>query len=160
MAWAIHRHSCLRDWCTIESDPGVFTSLCEEIGVKNIQFEEIYSLDPEAFAAIDTSKVYGLIFLFKWRQESDDRPTVDAMDNGLFFANQVIQNACATQAILSVLLNVDAQKLNVGPHLKEFKGRTNILCREGVSDRLKLDQRNQKNQRETWTAKVSAAQVL
>jgi len=90
-------------------------------------FEEIYSLDPEAFAAIDTSKVYGLIFLFKWRQESDDRPTVDAMDNGLFFANQVIQNACATQAILSVLLNVDAQKLNVGPHLKEFKEFTASL---------------------------------
>lgn len=107
------------EWCTIESDPGVFTQLCEEIGVKGVQFEEIYSLGPEAFMSLDVEKIYGLVFLFKWQSESDPRPTVDAADHGLFFAQQVIHNACATQAILSTLMNVAS--LDLGPHLKEFK---------------------------------------
>lgn len=113
------------DWCTIESDPGVFTQLCEEIGVKGVQFEEIYSLGPEAFASLDAEKIYGLVFLFKWQKQADARPIVDANSHGIFFAQQVIQNACATQAILSVLMNQD--KLDLGSHLKEFKEFTGAL---------------------------------
>mmetsp|Transcript_50231 Transcript_50231/g.92803 ORF Transcript_50231/g.92803 Transcript_50231/m.92803 type:complete len:376 (+) Transcript_50231:68-1195(+) len=109
------------EWCLIESDPGVFTSLCEEVGVKGVQFEEIYTLGPEAFGGVELEEVHGLVFLFKMKQEADSRPTVQAADHGLFFANQVIHNACATQAILSVLLNVDSDKVDIGPHLKEFK---------------------------------------
>eukprot|EP00441_Pelagodinium_beii_P020812 CAMPEP_0197658236 /NCGR_PEP_ID=MMETSP1338-20131121/45118_1 /TAXON_ID=43686 ORGANISM="Pelagodinium beii, Strain RCC1491" /NCGR_SAMPLE_ID=MMETSP1338 /ASSEMBLY_ACC=CAM_ASM_000754 /LENGTH=378 /DNA_ID=CAMNT_0043234787 /DNA_START=92 /DNA_END=1228 /DNA_ORIENTATION=- len=109
------------EWCTIESDPGVFTQLCEEIGVKGVQFEEVYSLDQTAFMQMDAEKIYGLVFLFKWAKEADPRPTVNAQDTGVFFAQQVIQNACATQAIMSTLMNVPSEKLDLGPHLKEFK---------------------------------------
>lgn len=115
------------DWCTIESDPGVFTSLCEEIGVKGIEFEEIYGLDAEAFAPLDRDKVFGLVFLFKWKKEADaaERPTVEAADHGIFFAQQVIQNACATQAILNILLNAPQGKIERGKtltELQEFSG--------------------------------------
>merc|ERR1740129_2353957 len=85
------------------------------------QFEEIYSLGPEAFAALDVDKIYGLVFLFKWDKEKEVRPVVDAADAGLFFAQQVIHNACATQAILSVLMNAPPESLDHGPHLKEFR---------------------------------------
>jgi len=115
------------EWCTIESDPGVFTSLCEEVGIKGVQFEEIYSLDVDAFTPLETDKVFGLVFLFKWKKEVDERPTVQAADHGIFFAQQVIHNACATQAILNCLLNVPSDKLDAGKALTEFREFTGAL---------------------------------
>lgn len=42
----------------------------------------------------------------------------------IFFAKQVIQNACATQAILSVLLNANHQDIQLGSTLTDFKDFT------------------------------------
>ncbi|PYI20569.1 ubiquitin carbon terminal hydrolase [Aspergillus violaceofuscus CBS 115571] len=132
-------------WSTIESDEGVFTSLIENLGVKDVQFEELISLDADTIRSL--SPVYGVIFLFKWIREqppttsttSPSKPPSGTYDTSppetLFFANQTIQNACGTQAILSVILNHDdiaspsppsssIPKIDIGPELRTFKDFT------------------------------------
>jgi ubiquitin carboxyl-terminal hydrolase L5 len=98
------------EWTTIESDPAVFTSLVEQIGVKGVQVEELWDLS-NLESLNRRFHLHGLIFLFKYRTDIDATSAlavenVDAPES-LFFASQVITNACATQAILGVLLNVE-----------------------------------------------------
>lgn len=68
--------------------------------------------------------MYGLIFLFKWQKETDDRPTqpFEASQGKVFFAQQVITNACATQALLAVLLN--RPDIELGKELTDLRNFT------------------------------------
>ena len=111
----------MSEWCTIESDPGVFSELIRNIGVKGVQVDEIIDMD---ILEVGNEPVYGLIFLFKYMKNSGYKPNIlTSWDKDLFFAKQEVQNACATQAILAILLN-NTDKLDIGPILKELKSFT------------------------------------
>ncbi|KAI9869744.1 MAG: hypothetical protein M1830_005140 [Pleopsidium flavum] len=120
-------------WNTIESDAGVFTYLVDNLGVQDVQFEEMIALDAEYLR--QQSPVYGVIFLFKYPtgEKRTDVPKDGSFDfeaaENLFFAAQTIQNACGTQALLSVLLNKDGQ-VDIGTQLREFKDFTGAFPSE------------------------------
>eukprot|EP01054_Gregarina_sp_Poly1_P001062 Gregarina_sp_Poly_1__1061@NODE_125_length_13444_cov_91_472378_g111_i0_p5_GENE_NODE_125_length_13444_cov_91_472378_g111_i0NODE_125_length_13444_cov_91_472378_g111_i0_p5_ORF_typecomplete_len325_score40_33Peptidase_C12/PF01088_21/7_3e47Peptidase_C12/PF01088_21/5_6e03UCH_C/PF18031_1/1_1e08_NODE_125_length_13444_cov_91_472378_g111_i01224113215 len=113
------------EWCLIESDPAVFWDITKRLEVEDIQYEEILHLAPESFREleIEYGTVHGLIFLFRWHpglksvRIGEQLPYVPS---DMFFAKQVIQNSCASQAMLSILLNKCVDK-QLGPILKEFK---------------------------------------
>uniref|UniRef100_A0A673W0E7 Ubiquitin carboxyl-terminal hydrolase n=2 Tax=Salmoninae TaxID=504568 RepID=A0A673W0E7_SALTR len=83
--------------------------------------EEIWSMEPENFENL--KPVHGLIFLFKWQPGEAPAGSIvqDSRLDNIFFAKQVINNACATQAIVSVLLNCTHSDMLLGETLTEFR---------------------------------------
>ncbi|KAH9979089.1 hypothetical protein BGW80DRAFT_1435352 [Lactifluus volemus] len=105
-------------WQLTESDPGVFTELLKSLGVPLI-VDDLYSLEPSSLAPLHP--VRALIFLFKWLPGAGEPDsTGGAYDTAFpgFFANQVVQNACATLAVLNALGNIP--DLTAGPELREL----------------------------------------
>ncbi|XP_018392836.1 PREDICTED: ubiquitin carboxyl-terminal hydrolase calypso isoform X2 [Cyphomyrmex costatus] len=120
-------------WLELESDPGLFTLLLEDFGVKGVQVEEIYDLQKSL-----EGPVYGFIFLFRWIEERRSRRKIVEQDesfvkdeeivNNIFFAQQVVPNSCATHALLSVLLN--CPNIHLGTTLSRLKMHTSGMCPE------------------------------
>lgn len=85
--------------------------------------DDLYSLDADALSAFQP--IHALIFLFKWVSNADERGGgAGAYDDAFpgFFAHQVVNNACATLAVLNALLNIPA--LHTGPELRDLTGFT------------------------------------
>ena len=113
------------EWCLIESDPGVFTELLEQLGCTAVELQELWTLDDD-YSSWATSTVFGLIFLFQWKKEAQQEHAATAnpltdVPPGLFFAEQVTTNACATQALLSIIMNAPEEQLELGKVLQDFK---------------------------------------
>jgi ubiquitin carboxyl-terminal hydrolase L5 len=94
--------------------------LLKTLGVPLI-VDDLYSLDAESLASLQP--LHALIFLFKWLPSSsgDALPAsageYDPEFSG-FFAHQVVNNACATLAVLNALGNIPS--LPTGPELAEL----------------------------------------
>lgn len=108
-------------WQLTESDPGVFTELLKSLGVPLI-VDDLYSLDSDSLSALQP--LHALIFLFKWIPTSSDRNSDGNYDPEFpgFFAHQVVNNACATLAVLNALGNIPS--LPMGPQLAELMSFT------------------------------------
>lgn len=116
-------------------------------GVKGVAVEEVYAMDSVNSATEDEVPIetFGYVFLFKWKKElqNDGRIPLDAFQfPNLFFARQIATNACASQAILAVLLN--SPGITLDQELQEFKDFTISLDPEsrgiaiGGLDKIRL----------------------
>jgi len=77
--------------------------------------DDLYSLDSDSLAALQP--LHALIFLFKWIPSSSESTGGHSGTNDPdfpgFFAHQVVNNACATLAVLNALGNIPSLKFGV-----------------------------------------------
>ncbi len=117
------------EWRELESDPGLFSLLVKEYGVKGVKVEEVYDMSRKI-----QGEVYGFVFLFRYDQGCERRSRKKARDiswegtsfvvnpeivNNMFYAHQIVVNSCATHALLSILLN--CPQLDIGSCLSKLK---------------------------------------
>lgn len=61
--------------------------MLREMGVKGVKVQEVFSLDDEMLAFLP-QPVYGLIFLFRWKEDETEGQEASCPKE-LWFANQV-----------------------------------------------------------------------
>ncbi|KAL0074294.1 ubiquitin carboxyl-terminal hydrolase [Phycomyces blakesleeanus] len=108
------RKTPIDNWHIIESDHDVFTKMIKSYGIRDIIAREVVTLNFDELR--ETTQVYGLIFVSDYKDQKsneyaapndpDDPDDPEVKD--FFFATKVVKNACATAALLSVLLNCDS----------------------------------------------------
>ncbi|KAL2785711.1 ubiquitin carboxyl-terminal hydrolase [Aspergillus keveii] len=104
-------------FCELESEPAIFNVMLREFGVTGVKVQEVFSLDDEYLACLN-KPVYGLVFLFRWREDDPEKQEASCPD-GLWFANQTTSNACASVALLNIVNNVEG--IDLGENLSNFK---------------------------------------
>jgi hypothetical protein len=94
--------------------------LTRKLGIRGSEFVEVYDIEPWA---IDHLHPHGLIFCFLWHK--DVHRAIDFEDPSserVWFANQLIDDACASQAILNVVLNCPG--IDIGHDCTRLKQET------------------------------------
>ncbi|EGX96601.1 ubiquitin carboxyl-terminal hydrolase [Cordyceps militaris CM01] len=107
-------------WIELESEPAFFNMILKDLGVKDVKVQELFSLDQGSLDILP-KPVYGLIFLFQYA------PFLDAEEaenesGPVWFANQTTSNACATVALLNIVMNHTG--IDLGSQLQAFKEAT------------------------------------
>ncbi|EGP83364.1 uncharacterized protein MYCGRDRAFT_76924 [Zymoseptoria tritici IPO323] len=106
-------------WVEVENEPEHFTIMLRQMGVEGLQAVEVLDI-PYALAL--PRPVYGLIFLFRYRDEDMRMDGNEHESSHVWFANQVPDYACASVALLNIVNNI--QDLKMGKQLSDFKAFT------------------------------------
>ncbi|CAB4439779.1 unnamed protein product [Rhizophagus irregularis] len=118
-----HEQRAHGPWVKLQSEPKLFTALMYDLGVRGAQATEVFVLD-DTLDFDDLGEIYGFVFLFRMMGDvknlyKDEEYTPVENPSNVYFANQVIDNACATLAMLNIALN--NPQMELGDDLKEFK---------------------------------------
>lgn len=109
--------------------------LIRKLGIEGLEVTELYGIEPWA---VDHLNPLGLIFCYLCTEEPEDDEDNRANDfdipdpdaENVWFAHQLSDDACASQAILNVVLN--CQDVRLGSQLRHFHEDTlkmsSIVC--------------------------------
>ncbi|KAF1352019.1 hypothetical protein BDV97DRAFT_397073 [Delphinella strobiligena] len=110
-------------WCEVESEPAFFNTILHDSGVSGIKLQEVLGLDDDALAILP-KPVHAMIFLFRYREDARENEATTCPSN-VWFANQVPEFACASVALLNIVMNIP--NLELGSELQRFKEFTQPL---------------------------------
>ncbi|KAI8950223.1 cysteine proteinase [Xylaria longipes] len=113
-----------RGWVELESEPAFFNAMLQDLNAKTLKVQEVVGLDEMTLAKLP-NPVYGLIFLYEWTNEDESNEARQDCPANLWFGNQTTANACATVALMNIIMNAHAVKF--GPELEEFRYTTKSL---------------------------------
>ncbi|KAF3352163.1 hypothetical protein VdG1_00644 [Verticillium dahliae VDG1] len=107
-------------WCELESEPAFFNAILRDCGVQDVKIQELFSLDEDSLQLLP-QPVYGLIFLYQYFAQDCEVDDEQGQDDAIWFANQTTDNACATVAMMNIVMNSDVE---LGPELQAFRDST------------------------------------
>ncbi|KAH7395722.1 ubiquitin carboxyl-terminal hydrolase [Cadophora sp. MPI-SDFR-AT-0126] len=114
-----------KGWVELESDPSLFNYIIRKYGVQDVKVQEVFGLDDECMAYVP-KPIYGMIFLFKYHDDdAENLEDSQKCPKHVWFANQTTNNACATVALLNIVMNIPG--LELGDNLQAFKEATQKL---------------------------------
>jgi len=113
-------------FAVVESDPGVFTTLLNRLGILTLEVEEVLSIDSLKSRGSD-DQPHALILCYRLSESNPSKTKLEPFDadpdaSELWFANQLDNDACATLTLLNTLLNCSG--INLGDRLQEFLSET------------------------------------
>ncbi|KAI5842407.1 hypothetical protein DFP73DRAFT_480047 [Morchella snyderi] len=111
------------NWCTMESEPVIWTQLLRDVGAQNTEVVEVYTIDEEGFAVV--TPAHGIIFCMVFNTKYDPSEQEVVCPEGLWFANQVEDNACGTYAIMNIIMN--SPDVELSTELTNFKEYSKAL---------------------------------
>ncbi|KAI1289010.1 ubiquitin carboxyl-terminal hydrolase [Xylaria venustula] len=113
-----------RGWVELESEPAFFNAMLQDLDAKALKVQEIFALDDSAL--VDLPKpVYGFILLYEWTDEDESNMARQECPEDLWFANQTTAHACATVALMNIIMNIHTVKFGI--ELEEFRYTTRML---------------------------------
>ena len=102
------------EWCTLESDCGVFRALLQQNQVSGVDVVDVYDISGFAQESHQRGRlVLGYVLLLdksKYQQTMSGGPVAAEPNRSIWFARQAVQNSCATHALLSIVMNLDLIK--------------------------------------------------
>ncbi|KAI0397498.1 cysteine proteinase [Xylariaceae sp. FL0594] len=113
-----------RGWVQLESEPAFFNAMLQDLHAKDFKMQEVFGLDETMLADLP-KPVHGLLFLYEWGNEDDSPRARQECPSHLWFGNQTTANACATVALMNIIMN--ARGVRLGPELERFRDTTKGL---------------------------------
>ncbi|CUS06939.1 unnamed protein product [Tuber aestivum] len=106
-------------WATTLNDAPIFEYIMRQVGCESVAVRELYSMEEDYLR--EEKSCFGIIFLMPYNEhyETQAGEELANLPAGMWYSNQIADNACASYALLNILMNLD--NVPLGTQLEGFR---------------------------------------